>query len=179
MRNGISLTVIPGKELTEKGFLEILALCSEAYETDFSPIMQSYGEHLTHVLLHSGTELAGHALWVARWLQAGDMSLMKTAYVEAVAVAPKQQGKGYATAVMKKLAESIDDYELAALSPSDAGFYERLGWELWRGKLYARKEGVIIPAKNESRCMILRLPETPVIDIDMPLSIEWRRGDIW
>jgi hypothetical protein len=27
--------------------------------------------------------------------------------------------------------------------------------------------------------MILRLPRTPPLDLDAPLSIEWREGDLW
>ena len=175
----ISLEVIPESNLETAKKTEILSLCSNAYGIDFFPVMQSYGKPLTHILLYLGEELVSHALWVTRLMQAGDSCIMKTAYVEAVATLPIHQGKGYATAVMTRLEEEVQDYDIAALSPSDISFYERLGWRLWDGPLSFCKEGNITPTKPESRVMIYFLPRTPDLDLGQPLSVEWRPGDIW
>src|SRR3954471_10840917 len=59
---------------------------------------------------------------------------IRTGYVEAVAVAPKQQGLGHGTALMRAVNEHIDErYELGALGTGSRHFYERLGWQIWRG----------------------------------------------
>jgi len=78
------------------------------------------------------------------------------------------------------LVDEIQDYELAALSPFSVEYYERLGWERWRGPLFIRtKEGNLLPSLDDEEVMILRLPKTPVLDLSAPLSAEWREGELW
>jgi hypothetical protein len=31
----------------------------------------------------------------------------------------------------------------------------------------------------DERVMILSLPQTPSLDLDLPLSVEWREGEVW
>jgi GNAT superfamily N-acetyltransferase len=99
--------------------------------------------------------------------------------VEAVATRRQFQGLGFASQVLTHLAREIRGYELGALSPSDDRFYARLGWELWRGPLFIRTDGALDPTADES-VMILRLADTPAdLDLDEPLSAEWRPGEVW
>jgi len=72
----------------------------------------------------------------------------------------------------------LRDLELAALCPATEALYARLGWRLWRGPLFARRDGSMMPTREE-RVMVLRLPRTPALDFDLPLSVEWRSGEIW
>ena len=70
--------------------------------------------------------------------------------------------------------------DLAALSPSDAAFYERRGWERWRGPLAIRRDGHIAPSPEDEQVMIRRLPRTPAtIDTTALLTAEWRQGELW
>ena len=64
-------------------------------------------------------------------------------------------------------------WELAALSPSNARFYSRLGWELWRGPLAIRHEDRIEPTPSDEEVMILRLPRTPVTLFTSSLVTGW------
>ena len=133
----------------------------------------------THVLGRLDGELVSHAAWVTRLLQPEGLPLLRTAYVEAVATAPEHQGRGYATAVLRALADRITDFDLGALSPSDAKFYARLGWESWRGPTLIRlPEGGLLDPTGED-VMILRLPATPALDLNARLTAEWRRGELW
>jgi aminoglycoside 2'-N-acetyltransferase I len=77
------------------------------------------------------------------------------------------------------LVGEIQDYELAALSPFNVAYYERLGWELWRGPLFIRKEEDLMPSLDDEEVMIFRLLRTPVLDLNAPLSAEWREGELW
>jgi aminoglycoside 2'-N-acetyltransferase I len=86
--------------------------------------------------------------------------------------------RGYASAVMKRLARAIADYDLGALDPAEPELYARLGWVFWRGPLFIRMDGELLPTPDE-RVMILRLPKTPPLDLDAPLSAEWRPGELW
>ena len=71
-------------------------------------------------------------------------------------------------------------WELAALSPSDAAFYERRGWERWRGPLAIRRDRHLEPSPEDEQVMIHRLPRTPAtIDTAALLTAEWREGELW
>jgi aminoglycoside 2'-N-acetyltransferase I len=88
------------------------------------------------------------------------------------------RGRGLATAVMRRVAAEIRAFELGGLSPGQPGLYARLGWELWRGPLFIRTADGLLPTPGE-RVMVLRLPNTPLLDLDAPLSAEWREGELW
>jgi GNAT superfamily N-acetyltransferase len=117
-------------------------------------------------------------MWVTRWLQLGEQRPLKTAYVELVATAPAMQGRGYASALLERFPSLVRDYELAALSPATEELYARLGWRSWRGPLSVRRDGGLISTPEE-RVMVLALPRTPPLDFDLPLSVEWRPGEVW
>lgn len=176
MADELTLQMCKSVDVTPDVAQAILEMCSLAYEEDFSSSL--IYENPVHVLGWLGSELVSHAMWVERWLQIGDEAPRRTAYIEAVATHPDYQKKGYASHVLRHLAEAIEDFELAALSPSDAAFYQRLGWELWRGPLSIRTEQGIEPTPGEE-VMILRLPKTGAIDLDAPISAEWRKGEVW
>jgi aminoglycoside 2'-N-acetyltransferase I len=111
-------------------------------------------------------------------LQPGDLPLLKTAYVDAVATYPGCQGQGIGSAVLRGLAATITDYEIACLETERIGFYIRLGWEEWRGPLAGRRGDQIIPTPDQTGILILRLPNTPPLDLDWPLTIE-EQGRVW
>jgi aminoglycoside 2'-N-acetyltransferase I len=123
--------------------------------------------------------LVCHALWVTRYLQVGTNPVLRTAYVEAVATEAKYRKRGFAASIMKHLVGEIQDYELAALSPFNVEYYERLGWKLWRGPLFIRTKNDRMPSLDGEEVMIFRLPKTPVLDLNAPLSAEWREGELW
>ncbi len=79
---------------------------------------------------------------------------------------------------MQRLAKEIVDYELGALCPAEPSLYLKLGWIFWRGPLYIRTPKGLIPTPDE-KIMILNLPKTPVLNLDEPLSAEWREGELW
>jgi aminoglycoside 2'-N-acetyltransferase I len=158
---------------------EILALCDRAYGEDLRRAFQSFHDPI-HVFATIESAIVSHALWITRWLAPGEHAPLRTAYVEAVATDPAHQGRGYASAVMRRLVLEVADYDLAALCPSDDGqaLYSRLGWETWRGPLAIRHGSVVVETSDES-IMIHRLPRTPPLDLNDPLSADWRPGELW
>jgi aminoglycoside 2'-N-acetyltransferase I len=174
----LTVQTIPGPSLSDADRRRIIALCNRAYGEDLEPLFSTFVSP-THVLGRLRGRLVSHALWVTRYLQAGSGPLLRTAYVEAVATDPAYRHRGFATAVMQRLAADVQDFELAALSPSDPAFYERLGWELWQGPLFIRTDDGLLLSPGEEQVMILRLPRTPPLDLDAPLSAEWRQGELW
>jgi aminoglycoside 2'-N-acetyltransferase I len=173
----LRIEVTPSIELSENARKAMLRLCQRAYGEDLEALYQTFPDP-THVLAFCGNQLVSHALWVTRWLQYDHAAAMRTAYVEFVATDPTFQGHGYASAVMGCLARAVEDYDLAALCTGTPQFYRRFGWFSWQGSLFIRsKEG---PIPTPSECvMILALPKTPALDPSLPLSAEWREGELW
>jgi aminoglycoside 2'-N-acetyltransferase I len=125
--------------------------------------------------------LASHAAVVERELWTGPHRL-RTGYVEAVATRPELQRRGLATRAMRAANEHIAaTYALGGLDTGSPGFYERLGWERWRGPTFVRTDrGEERTEQEDGSVMILRTPETPAdLDVDAPISCEWRPGDVW
>jgi aminoglycoside 2'-N-acetyltransferase I len=163
--------------LSPAEWAEVLAMCNRAYEEDLESLFETF-EGSTHVLGSLSGSIVSHAMWVTRWLQPGNGPLLRTAYVEMVATDPPYQRRGYASQVMLRLGEAITDFDLGGLCPAIPLMYARLGWEFWRGPLFIRRAGRLILTPDEE-VMILRLPRTPPLDLEAPLSIEWREGELW
>ena len=79
---------------------------------------------------------------------------------------------------MQRLAEEIRDFDIGCLSTGLLDFYSRLGWVSWRGSLFIRKDGELVPTPNDT-AMVLPLPSTPNLDLDALPSVEWREGELW
>jgi len=134
----------------------------------------------THFVLSLAGEIVSHASVVERELHAAGKPL-RTGYVEAVATAPREQGRGYGSTVMRLVNDHVAaHYELGALGTGSQGFYERLGWEIWRGPTYVRTpSGDERTADEDGYILILRTPSTPALEMGDPISCEWRPGDVW
>lgn len=179
----LRLAAVAGEALDRAARAEIIHLCDAAYEGDFSRLFELLPGSF-HVLARDDEgALVSHAAWVTRWLQPHEQAPLRTAYVEAVATAPDHQRRGFATAVLRAVAEVLaaePKWELGALSPSDPAFYARLGWELWRGPLAIRRGDELIWSPPDEQVMILRLPQTPAgLDTTSLLTAEWREGELW
>jgi aminoglycoside 2'-N-acetyltransferase I len=174
----LRLELVPSGRLTGSRHAALLALCSAAYEEDFAPSLRDIGP-ATHLLGYLGDTLVTHAAWVERALCGGGCGTLWSAYIEAVATDPAHQGNGYGTAVMREIVRHLGAYDLAALSPSDEGFYARLGWETWRGPLSYRHGSRVVPTPEE-QVMVFRLNRTPAaLSLDAPLECDWRPGEVW
>lgn len=161
----------------------IVELCVAAHrEEDFRNLFTRYlsSGGGWHFLVHLDRELVSHAVVTTRWLQPEGERLLKTAYVDAVATLRTRQGRGYASALFRRMAEEIaSEYEIACLETEIPSFYERLGWELWRGPLAGRSDDGLLPTPHQRGVMILRLSNTTPLNVDDGLTIECQPGRIW
>ncbi len=176
MTEALHIEIVPRAELPPHRYQEILALCQRAYGEDLGHLLAAFDDPI-HVLGYLGEELVSHALWVERTLVYQGRPL-RCAYVEAVATEPRYQGRGYASRVLRALATAIASFDVGGLSPSDPAFYTRLGWELWQGPLAVATDAGVTPTPDEG-VMILRLPNTPPLDLHATLIAPWRVGEIW
>lgn len=178
----------------------LVDLWAEAYREDLSRYFEDIG-HGVHFIGRRGTDVVSHAMWVERRLYPQGLPPLRSAYVELVATRVAEQGKRFATAVMERVADEMRPFDIGALSPAVPRFYERLGWEMWRGPLFVRggdrsaaPEGdtaaawsldatpaaVPITETPDEFVMVLRTPNTPAeLDLSAPLAVDWRRGEVW
>lgn len=124
--NALQIEVVQSKLLSDPERREIIALCTRTYDEDMAPVINTFSDP-THLLGFYQGALASHALWITRLLQVGNQPPLRTAYIEAVATDPALRNRGFATAIMHRIAAEVDDFELAALSPFDVRYYARLG----------------------------------------------------
>ncbi len=177
MHQDLRIEVVFAGDLTSDLLADVHSLCDRAYEEDLGPLFATFVDP-THVLGFVGGTLVSHAMWVTRWLQPEGGRLLRTAYVEMVATEPHLQGNGFGTTVLNRLARAISEYDLGGLSAGSPPFYARLGWTFWRGPLFIRSQEGLLHTPDD-RIMVLRLPKTPALDVDQPLSAEWREGELW
>jgi aminoglycoside 2'-N-acetyltransferase I len=136
------------------------------------------------VLLHDGDELVAHAAVVPREIALGDEAaahVFAAGYVEGVAVIPSRQRSGFGTLVMDITNEVLRaGFELGVLSTGSGAFYERLGWERWRGPSYVESHGARTrTADEDDGLVVLRCPASLHIDTAVAITCHERPGDDW
>jgi len=178
------LRILRTDELTTKEVVAIRRLMIDAFGTDpeeaFTDDDWAHAEGGRHFVLDLDGDVLTHAAVVERELHLSGRPL-RTGYVEAVATAPAHDGRGHGSQVMEAVGDHIRDaYDLGALGTGRHRFYERLGWERWRGRAFVRgPDGPERTPADEGYILVLRTAATPAIDLDGDISCEWRPGDVW
>ena len=176
----VIVRVLSTDDLTAAQRSAIVAVCIGAHDNAaFATLFDHIKSGGRHFLAYRERELVGHAVVTTRWVQPAGLGVLKTAFVDAVATLPAYQGLGYASAIMRRLATEVDDYAIACLQTDLPAFYERLKWEVWRGPLAGRSDRGLIPTPRQRGVMVLRLPQTPPLDLEVQLTIECQPDRIW
>jgi aminoglycoside 2'-N-acetyltransferase I len=167
--------------LTPPELEAIRELMDAAFEGDFEDEDMEHGLGGHHWLIEAGGRMLAHASVVERTIELGGRAL-GTGYVEAVGVDPACWRSGLGTRVMAAASAHIRDrFELGCLGTGDHGFYERLGWERWRGPSFVRlPDGRLERSEEDDEgIMVLRTPSTPAVDLHDRIVCAWRPGDSW
>jgi aminoglycoside 2'-N-acetyltransferase I len=179
-----TLRQLATSELTDAQKVELRAMLDDAFLGDDTGGFDDHDwDHAlggTHFVLESGGQIVGHAAVVPRTLFVAAQPL-DTGYVEAVATRPGHERRGHGSVVMAAVNEHIRSrFELGALGTGSHGFYERMGWQTWRGPSYVRAGGGIDrTAEDDGYIMVLLTPTSPSVELSAPISCEWRPGDVW
>jgi aminoglycoside 2'-N-acetyltransferase I len=172
-------------ELTPADVAQIKALLLAAFAKDehggFTEEDWQHSIGGTHFTAEVDGSIVGHASVVERTLHVDGVPI-RSGYVEAVATLPEVQGHGHGSALMREVAALIErDFELGALGTGSQGFYERLGWQIWRGPTSViTTQGQEPTPDEDGYIMVLLVPSTPPsVDLSAPIACEWRPGDVW
>ncbi|GAA2378969.1 MULTISPECIES: GNAT family N-acetyltransferase [Gordonia] len=168
---------------------QLFAFLADAFDGDFGADDFDHALGGVHVIAF-GTEdaVVGHASVVQRQLIVQGENVpggrvLRTGYVEAVAVDAAYRRRGIGDALMHQVDGIVARaYDFGALGASDDGrrLYLRHCWERWSGPLgVLTQSGVQSTPDDEGAVLVLRTPETAEIDTDGRLICEFRRGDVW
>ncbi len=133
-----------------------------------------------HFIAEREGAIVAHAAVVERVLHVNG-SPLRTGYVEAVATSPALPGEGIGSQLMSAVgAHLLDGFELGALGATRIAFYERLGWRVWRGPSAVRTDAGPVPTPDDDGAiMVLPTRASPNLDLTVPISCDWRPGDVW
>ncbi len=168
-------------DLDASTLAEARALLDAVFQGELSEDDWEHALGGVHALAYEDGELVGHASVVQRRLLHGGQAL-RTGYVEAVATDPSRQRRGIGSALMREVNQHLaeDGFELGALGTGSQGFYERLGWSVWRGPSSVRtSDGERPTPEEDGYILVLRTASTPALDMNAPISCAWRPGDVW
>ena len=178
------IRLVPSDELRPAEEAALRELFDEAWSDDaeggFTDQDWAHAVGGMHVIAEVGGRMVAHASVVERQLHAAGHRL-PTGYVEAVATRPSHQRQGLGSLVIGAVGELIDrTYRLGALATGVVGFYEKLGWAAWKGPTSVRTDAGLVRTAEEDGNVFVRLtPTSPELNLSVPISCEWRPGDVW
>jgi aminoglycoside 2'-N-acetyltransferase I len=176
----VTLHVAASTKLSAWFLQEVRHFLDAAFDGDFSDDDWAHAMGGLHVWASDVTGLISHGALVERTLVCGAHTL-RLGYVEAMATAAKHRRQGHGSRVLQCITDLIRErYPLGALSTGSPGFYERLGWERWRGPTFvATPEGRRRTPDDDGGIMILRTSRSPDLNLDDDIVCDWRPGDVW
>ena len=121
---------------------DVIALCSEVFETDYSFYMNLDLES-SHVLGYTDGCLVAHALWLNRPLPRWGWAVAAVCRMfEGVATHPDYQGRGYGSAVMRRLRGRDPGLRSRHAFPADTGLVRKAGLgALARAAVHRQRRG--------------------------------------
>lgn len=164
-----------------QGLLEdARALVFAAFSSGFTEDDWDHALGGWHAVVVHGERVVSHAAVISRDLEVGERKFT-VGYVEGVATGRALRGQGYGSRAMTEIGRIIRrNFELGALSSDAHAFYERLGWERWRGPTFVRSAtGLVRTEDDDDGIMVLCFGPSAGIALTDPISCEERRGDVW
>ena len=158
----------------------IRAFTVAAFDGDFGDEDWAHTFGGARIVALDGDRPVSTAAVVPRVLVVGDASF-DTGYVEGVATAPDRAGERLGIRAMTAATGVVRErHHLGGLSTGLQGYYERFGWERWRGPTYVRHpDGLERTPEEDDGVMVLRFGPSGDVDLTASITCEARPGDAW
>ncbi len=176
------MRIVPSAAISTAEWSALTDLCVAAFDESWDGYWESIGPGVHVLAEHPERGIVAHAAIVDRILYTAD-SMLRAGYVEAVAVMPDQQRRGFGSRVMVEINAMLDQqYELGALGTGSQSFYARLGWVVWEGATWVRQpDGRLERTPGEDGGVMVRItPATPAgLNLALPIAVDWRPDEVW
>jgi len=177
----ITTTLVDDSEIDPGLRAAALDLCRATFGERFSDDDADHTCGGVRLLVYEAGLLVGHAAVVPRRIEVGDL-VLRAGYVEGVAVLPEHQGRRVGTRLMRGVSAAIerDTFEIGVLSTGRHAFYERVGWQRWRGPSYVRYADGLRRTPDEDDGLLVLIPRaSAAVDLTASITCEARPGDDW
>jgi aminoglycoside 2'-N-acetyltransferase I len=176
----VALHTAPTSALPPAFLRDLRTMLDRAFLDDFSDEDWAHTIGGTHVWVSEGDDVVSHGSLIDRTVECAGHELA-VGYVEAVATVVEHRHRGHGTTVMQCLGALIREHHvLGVLSTGVPGFYERCGWERWRGPTYVNgPTGRTRTPADDGDIMVLRTARSPELDFAGDIVCNWRAGDVW
>ncbi|GAA4588616.1 aminoglycoside 2'-N-acetyltransferase I [Actinoplanes octamycinicus] len=173
---------IASADLTAGDRTRVRDLLDEAFDGDFDDHDWEHALGGQHILITVDATVIAHGSVVQRRILHQGRSY-RCGYVEAVAVHPAHQRRGFASALMAEAERIIDHgYALGALSASGAGLtlYLGRGWRRWPGgTAVLAPAGVMRTEEDDDSTLVRPVAGGAELNEAALLICDWRDGDVW
>jgi aminoglycoside 2'-N-acetyltransferase I len=172
--------VLRDEETPDALLTAVRGMVVEAFDGRFSDSDWEHAAGGWRVVLSEGDRPVSHAAVVPRLLRIGTREL-RAGYVEAVATRQSAQRQGHGSTVLRHVTSLVRrDFEVGALSTGRRDFYQRFGWEPWRGPSYVQHGDTLIrTADEDDGLMVLRCGPSAAVDLTDAIVCRSRRGEDW
>src|SRR4029079_6328990 len=107
------VTVLPTDALRAPVRAAVIAVCNAANDTDaFHELFDLIPSGGTHALVFRGEDLVSHAVITPRGSARGGQPIRGAGYFDAVAPLPAEQGRGHASAALRRLAVALEAWQI-------------------------------------------------------------------
>jgi aminoglycoside 2'-N-acetyltransferase I len=174
------IRVLADSDTSEALLDQLQRFLLDAFDGDFADEDWQHTTGGWRVIVFEGPLPVAHVAVVPRVLWINDRAF-RAGYVEGVATTVERQRRGYGSQAMVAATKLIrSSYELGALSTGLHDFYQRFGWERWKGPSFVRAgEELIRTSDEDDGLMVLRLGPSETIDLMGAIACEQRAGDDW
>jgi aminoglycoside 2'-N-acetyltransferase I len=172
--------VLADSETSDRLRQQLRRFVVRAFDDDFAAEDWQHTTGGWRVMVFDGTVPVAHVAVVPRVLRIGDYNF-RTGYVEGVATVRDRQRSGLGSMAMHAATDLVRSmYELGALSTGLHDFYQRFGWERWKGPTFVQAGPVLIRTPDDDDgVMVLRVGASEGVDLGSPITCERRVGDDW
>jgi aminoglycoside 2'-N-acetyltransferase I len=176
----LRVRVLRDGEATDAVLAEIRSFVSDAFDGRFSDEDWEHTAGGVRIVVFDGNTPLAHGAVVPRDLRVANHEL-RAGYVEGVATHRERQRQGLGSRIMTHVTGIVrEGFEIGGLSTGRRGFYERFGWESWRGPSFVQNGDDLVrtPCEDDA-LMVLRFGPSAGVDLGAPIVCRSRAGDDW